>query len=157
MLSSDLKCLHLTVHSSLRTFHFVSPLNFSKRHGNEFRAAGLFHGDSVEDVGGFHGSFGVGDDDELRFAGHLPEEADEALVVDLVERRVDLVQDAERARLVAEDREEQGESREGTLTSRQQRDRLCFLAGRLGDQLDPALEDVVFVEELHLGDTAAEE
>ncbi len=51
----------------------------------------LFHGDAVEAGGDFHGELVVSDDDELGVLRHLLEEVDEAGGVDVVERRVDLV------------------------------------------------------------------
>ena len=97
------------------------------------------------------------DDDELRVARHLAHEADEALVVDLVERGIDLIEQAEGARLVAKDREEERERGERALAAGEQSDRLRLLAWRLRDDLDPALEDVFLIEQLDSGAPAAEE
>src|ERR1700692_1248295 len=74
---------------------------------DEFRDAGLLHGDAVEYGAGLHGFAVMGDDDELRLAAHVADEAGEAADVGFVERRVHFVEDAERARLVAEDGDEQ--------------------------------------------------
>src|SRR5205823_13897221 len=89
--------------------------------------------------------------------GHVADESHEALVVDLVERRVDLIEDAERRRLVAEDREQQRQRGQGPLAAGEQRDRLVLLAGRLRRELDAALQYVLLVEQLHPGRAAAEE
>src|SRR6185436_4951671 len=64
---------------------------------------------------------------------------------------------AERARLVLEHREHQGDRRERLLTARQELHALEPLARRLGDDLDAALERIVFVEERQSGAAAAEQ
>src|SRR6185503_6271409 len=88
------------------------------------REARLLHGDAVEDVSRFHGLAVVSDDQELGLAGQFPENTEETVDVRVVEGRVDLVQDAERARPEVEDREEQGQPREGPLTAGHQGDGL---------------------------------
>ena len=67
------------------------------------RDAGALHGDAVEHVGDLHRALAVRDHDELRVVGHRADRLGEAADVGLVERRVDLVEQAERARLVLED------------------------------------------------------
>src|SRR5262249_18498948 len=58
----------------------------------------------------------------------------------VVERRVDLIEDAERARAEVEDGEQKGQSSEGALTAREQRDRLEPLAPRLRHELNAGIE-----------------
>src|SRR5687767_11153955 len=63
---------------------------------DQLRDAGLLHGDAVEPVGDLHGLAVVRDQDELRLVLHAAEHLDEAPDVGVVERRVDLVEQAER-------------------------------------------------------------
>ena len=86
-------------------------------------------------------------------AQHLDEPAD----VRIVERRVDFVEQAERARLVFEDREHQRDRRERLLAARQQLNALQPLARRRGDDVDAALERIVLVEQREAGAAAAEQ
>src|SRR5712691_3848291 len=132
-------------------------LDLHEVHADQPRTAGFFHGHTVEDVGCFHRPARVRDHDELRVVRHVAHRAYESIVIDLVERRVDLVEDAERARLVAEDGKEERQRRERALPAGEQGDRLVFLSRRLRDQLDAALEDVFLIEELHSRCAAAEE
>src|SRR5208283_2648388 len=69
---------------------------------DELGDAGLWHGDAVEHAPGLHGLAVVGDNDELRLCAHVPDQAREPPDVRLIQRRIDFVQDAEGARLVAE-------------------------------------------------------
>src|SRR5439155_10346002 len=80
--------------------------------------ARLFHGDAVQQVGRLHALAVVRDEDELGLVAQLLQKAREALHVGLVERRVDLVQDAERRGAVAEQSEEQRHRRQRLLPSR---------------------------------------
>ncbi len=82
------------------------------------RDPGLLHGHAVYGVGGFRGGARVvRDDDELRirleFVQHLHEAAD----VRVVERRVDLVEQTERARLRQENSEQKREGYERSLAA----------------------------------------
>ena len=82
---------------------------------------------------------------------------DEAQGVDVVERRVDLVEDAEGRGLGAEEREEQRDRGQRLLAAGHQHQVLQPLARRAGDDLDAALQQVLLVEQAHLGLAAAEE
>jgi len=86
-------------------------------------------------------------------AQHLDEPAD----VGVVERRVDLVEQAEGARFVLEEPEHQRDGRQGLLAAREQLDALEPLAWRLRDDFDAALERIVLVEERQAGAAAAEQ
>jgi hypothetical protein len=77
--------------------------------------------------------------------------------VRLVERRVDFVQEAEGRGLDEVEREEERNGGQGALPAGQEADPLQLGAGRLGDDLDAALEDVVPLDELDVGAAAAEE
>src|SRR5262245_48298316 len=111
-------------------------------YGDQLREPRLLHCDAVEDVGGLHRPAVVGDDEELGLAGELTEDAKEPVDVGVVERRVDLVEHAERARSVIEDREEQREPGQRALATREQRDRLQPLASRLGHELDTRIQGI---------------
>ncbi len=98
----------------------------------------------------------MGDQDELRAVGHAPDRLVVTSDVGLVERRVDLVEDAERARLVLEDGEDQAHRGERLLAAAHQLDVAELLAGRLREDLDAGLEHVLGVGEPELGLAAAE-
>src|SRR5262245_54789626 len=67
---------------------------------DELRHPRFFHRHAVEPVGYLHGLAVVRDDDELGAVEHGAQHLDEAADVGIVERRVDLVEQAEGARLV---------------------------------------------------------
>ena len=114
-------------------------------------------GHAVQRVGGLDRPPVVGDDDELRLVGEAPERVGEAPDVGLVERRVDLVEDAERDRPDLEHGEQQGDRRQGPLAARQHRERLGLLARWPGDDLDAGRAQVGRVGQRQLGEAAAEE
>ena len=77
--------------------------------------------------------------------------------VGLVERRVDLVEHAERRRPDLEHREQEGDRGQRPLAAREHRQRLWLLAGRPGGDLDPGRRQVGRVGERQLGEAAAEQ
>ena len=99
----------------------------------------------------------MGDEDELRLRLHPPQHLHETADVGLVEGRVDLVEQAERARLELEDREHQGHGGQRLLASRQKLNALQALAGRLGDDVDAALQQIGLVEQDEPRPAAAEQ
>ena len=117
----------------------------------------LLHGRAVDVVGDLHGLVVVGDDDELGLVLDGLHQVEEPAEVDLVEGRVHFVQEAERRRPVAEQGEHEGHRGQRFLAAREQGQVLDALAGRLGDDLDAALERVVRLEELDLGVAALED
>ena len=121
------------------------------------RHARFLHRDAVQNVADAHRALVVRDDDELRLVKEFAHEVREAVDVRLVERRIDLVEDAERARPRAEDRQQQRHGRQRLLTARQKADALKLLAGRTGDDLDAGLQHILRVLEVHVGLAAAEE
>src|SRR5262245_7961227 len=125
--------------------------------GNQLRNARLLHGNAVQAVGDLHGFAVVGNDDELRVLLHPTQHLDKAADVGVVERRVDLVEEAERARLVLEHAEHQRDGGQCLLAAGQQLDALQALPRRLRDDLDAALERIVFVEQREAGAAAAEQ
>ena len=81
----------------------------------------------------------------------------EAADVGLVERRVHFVEDAERARLIAEDGDEQRQRSERFFAAGKQQNVLQALAGRLRDDVDAAIAGAIGLAQAHLAVTAAEE
>src|SRR5258705_56934 len=77
-----------------------------KAAGDDLGDAVAAHADSVEDVGGVHRPFLVGDDDELGAIGEAPDQLQEAVDVGVVEGRLDLVEDVEGAGAGEEDGED---------------------------------------------------
>src|SRR5579859_4840554 len=112
---------------------------------DDLRDAVAAHRDAVEHVGGFHRALLVCDDHELRAVRVLPQQRDEAPDVRVVECRLDLVQQIERARPREEERKEERDRAERLLAARQERQPLHTLAGRaqldgLGQFLSQLLE-----------------
>ena len=64
---------------------------------DHLRDAGLFHGDAVEGVVELHRLLVVRDEDELALGRHLAKKRVELSDVRVVQRRIDFVEDAERA------------------------------------------------------------
>src|SRR5215207_1932436 len=95
---------------------------------DHLRDAVAGHRDAVEAVGGLHRALLVRDDDELRAVGEAAQQRQEAVDVEVVERRLDLVENVERARPGEEDREQEGERGHRLLAARQQRQPLRRLA-----------------------------
>src|SRR5215470_18431383 len=92
------------------------------RDRDDLRDARLLHGDAVQHAGALHGALVVGDEDELRAFAHLADHLTEAADVGVVERRIDLVEDAERCRVDEEEREDETDGNQGLLAARQQAD-----------------------------------
>ena len=124
---------------------------------DEFGDAGLLHGDTVEDGAGLHGFAVVRDDDELRLAAHVADEAGEAADVGFVERSVHFVEDAERARLIAEDGDEKRERGHGFFAAGEQENVLHALARGRSDYIDAGVAGAVDLGEAHFRHTAAED
>ena len=85
------------------------------------------------------------------------EQVAEALDIGVVERRVDLVEHADRRRVGEEHREDQRHRGQRLLAARQQRHGLRLLARRPGDDLEAGLQRIVALDELQLRRAAAEE
>src|SRR5262249_17519052 len=113
--------------------------------------------DAVERVGGLHAALVVRDDNELRRVRELLEEPREAAHVGLVERRIHLVEEAERRGLVAEDREEERDGGERLLPSREEHMALQAVAGRLDVDLQAAVERVLVLHQPDVAPPTAEE
>src|SRR5262245_7356047 len=136
---------------------YAGPAESVQLDGNQLRNARLLHGNAVQAVGDLHGFAVVGNNDELRVLLHTAQHLHEPADVGVVERRVDLVEQAERARLVLEHAEHQGDGGQRLLAAGEELHALQALAGRLRDDLDAALERIVFVEQREAGAAAAEE
>src|SRR5262245_49859574 len=96
------------------------------------------------------------DDHESRPAEELLEHVDEPADVGLVERSIDLVEDAERAGAELKDGQEQGDRRESLLAAGEERVVERGLAGGRGDDLDAAIQHVHALLEHDVGLAAAE-
>ena len=81
----------------------------------------------------------------------------EALDIVVVERRVDLVQHADRRRVGEEHRDDQGERGERLLAARQERQGRGLLARGLGQNVEAGFERIVALDQLQLGGAAAEQ
>ncbi len=111
----------------------------------------------MQEVHRLHRARVVRDDDELRALAELLQKLHEAVGVQRIERRVDLIQHAERARLDLEHREQQGECGHRALATGEQTQVLGPLALRLREDLDARLQRVVAVGEIKLRVPALEE
>ena len=120
------------------------------------RHAGLLHRHSRELMHRLHRRLVVRDDDELHALGHLLDDLREAPDVRVVERCVDLVEQAERRRVQLEDREHERDGRQRLLAARQQMNRADLLAGRARHDRDARGEHVLAVH-LEIRLAAAEE
>ena len=99
----------------------------------------------------------MGDDDELRAALELVEHPHETPHVRVVQWRVHLVEQAERAGLGEEDAEQQRQRHEGALAAGQQVDALGLLAARRGVDLDVTVERRVRMLQPQVALAAAEQ
>ena len=101
----------------------------------------------------------MGDGDEARVGAlaHFVEQVAEALDIIVVERRVDLVEHADRRGVGEEDGEDQRERGQRLLAAGEQRQRLRLLARRAGDDFEPRLERIVGFDQLQFGRAALEQ
>ena len=105
---------------------------------------------------GFHRRLVVGDEQELHLLAHLADHRGEAADVGFVQRRVDLVEQAERRGIEAEDREHQRHRGHRLLAAGQQRDVGHALAGRARHDRHAGVEQVL-AGEFQVGVAAAEQ
>ncbi len=118
--------------------------------------ARLLHRDTVKGRRRRHGLLAVGDNDELRVIEKLIENHHESTDVGFVERRIDLVQDAERTGAILENRHQQGDRCQRFLTTGKERVAEARFAWRCRDDLDARLERIVPFLENQIGVTTAE-
>src|SRR5438876_8780315 len=138
------------------SLHDALPI-LAQSHAHDGGHAGLLHRDAVDRVRGLHGAGVVRDDDELRLILEFGEQPHVAAYVRVVERRVHLVEQTERAGFRQEDREQERHGDERALARREQVNPLGALAARSGVDLDLALEGLVLVREPHVALAAAEQ
>jgi len=85
----------------------------------------------------------VADEQELRALAHLADQIAVALGVGIVQRRVHLVEQAERRRVELEDREHERDRRQCLLATAEQMDGAVLLARRLRHHLHASVQDLV--------------
>ena len=112
-------------------------------HRDDARHALLLHRHADQLLGHFHRDLVVADEEELRALAHLADQLAVALGVGVVQRRVDLVEQAERRRVELEDGEHQRDRGQRLLAARQQVDGAVLLARRLRHHLHAGIEDLV--------------
>ena len=108
---------------------------------NDPRDTRLIHRYTNQLFAHFHRHLVVGDEQELRGRRHLFHQLAEAIGVGIIQRRIDLVQQTEWCRIQAEQREHQRQCGQCFLATRQQLDRLHFLARRLRKYLQTRIEN----------------
>ena len=118
--------------------------------------AAFLHRDAVEAIGGGHGFLGVGDDDEAGGGEELFEHVDEAANIRFVERGIDFVEHAERARPVLENGHNERDGGERFFAAAEERVGEGGFSGWGGDNLDARLFTVGPWLEHQVGVTAAE-
>gem|GEM_PF-5263942 len=108
-------------------------------HRNNLRNALLFHRHSIDRLSGSNRTLVMRNNDELRVFRELFEQRGKTTNIRFIERRIQFVEQTERARFHKIDSEEQTNRRHGTLTTRKQRHALKTSAWRLRHDLDAAL------------------
>ena len=131
-------------------------LAFVEFDADDLAHAVFLHRHAVKHVGHADGALVVRDDDELRMLEEPLQHADEAVDVRFVERRVQLVQHAERAGLDLINREQQRHGGHRLLAAGQQRNGLQLFARRTRDDVNAAFQHVVFVRQNQIRFAAAE-
>src|SRR6185369_2171097 len=102
------------------------------------------------------GALVVGDDDELGLRQEPLQDADEAVDVRFVQRRVQFVQHAEGAGFDLVNGEQQSDCRHGLFAAGKQGDALQLFARRTGHDVDATFEHVTFVHQNEVGFAPAE-
>src|SRR5512145_2864486 len=131
--------------------------HLAETYSNDSRDARFLHSHAIHGVRRLHRSGVVRDNDELRLVLELRQQAHIAPDVGVVEGRVYLVQQAERARLCEEDREQQRHRDERALSRRQQMDPLRPLAARRRMNLDFTFQRLVLVGQAYVALATAEQ
>src|SRR5688500_7458981 len=112
-------------------------------HRDHARDARLGHGDADQLLGHLHRDLVVADEQELRLRRHALDEIAETRGVGIVERRVDLVEQAERRRVELEQRKHQRDGGERLLAAREEMDAGVALARGLRHHLHAGVEDLL--------------
>src|SRR5215510_9721777 len=97
------------------------------------------------------------DHDELRLIAHFADQIVKPSYVGLIERRIDLIEDAERAGLIMEDANQKRQRGQRLLAAGEQQYILQLLAGRRRDNVDAALRGVLNIGRPHESLSATEE
>src|SRR5215210_5725199 len=124
------------------TLDLSDVLSLSQSHAHDRRHPWLLHGDPVYGVGSLHGPRVVSNYDELSVALELLEQPGKSSDVGVIERRIDLSHEAERAGFGEIDAEEQGNGDECALAGGEQVNSLGALPPRCGMDVDLALQRV---------------
>ena len=95
----------------------VADADVRQAHRDDLRDALFGHRDAVDDAGVRDRVLVVGDDEELRLDEEVLQRLDEASDVGVVEGRIELVEQAEGARLDQVDREEEADGRHRSLAA----------------------------------------
>ncbi len=99
----------------------------------------------------------MGDDNKLGLIRHIAHVVGKTNHVGIVQCGLDLVHDAEGRGAYFQNGEIQGDSHEGALAAGQQGNRTQSLSGRLGLDLDAAVQDVIGILQFQRGLTAAKQ
>ena len=126
-------------------------------HRNDPGNAPFRHRDAVETLAGGDGLAVVGHHHELGLIDKASQDLDKTPDIGFVERRVELVEEAEGAGLDHVDREEERHGGERPFPAGQQGDVLQLLARRAGDDLDPRFQHVFLVHQHQSRRAAVEE
>ncbi len=111
-------------------------------HRDKLRNPLFLHRDAVKGVRRFHGSLVVRYNDKLSVVGEFPEDAGEPVDVAVIERRIDLVENAKGTRFHKIDGKEQCDSGERFLSSRQQVNRRRTFPPRFRHDLDAGFQRI---------------
>src|SRR6266496_2983627 len=112
MAEEKITCNLTTRNRELKTLPsvLVPPLGrLAKSHRYQLGNSGFLHGDSIQYRRNSHSFLAVSDENKLGLHTHLFHQFREAPDVSFVKRSIDLVEDAERAGLVLEDADQQGQ------------------------------------------------
>src|SRR5262249_29638906 len=123
----------------------------SEPYGNKLRYARFLHRDTIQNRSDAHRFLAMGDEHELGLHAHLLDEFGEAANVGFVEWCIDFVENAEWARRVLKDSDQQGQGGKGLFAARQQQYVLQLFARRRRHDVDAAFGAVFFVGEPHEG------
>ena len=115
------------------------------------------HADAVHGVSLVHRRAVVGDDNELYPSSEHSQQIREALNVGFVQRRVDLIEHAERRRVDLQQAEQQRDDGERAFTTAQRQQPLQLLARRPGHDVDAAPQQIVGLGEHQARFASAEE
>src|SRR5215468_8201722 len=132
-------------------------LFFSKTNRDNLRYPWLLHSYAIHNGSYAHGALAMRDHDELRLIAHFTDQIVEPSYVGLIERRIDLIKDAERAGLILEDANQKRQRGQRLLAAGEQEYILQFLAGRRCDDVDAALRGVLNIGQPHESLPATEE